>query len=136
MTFRGKKWAFCRKQSTEIFTFLADFKKTKNALASSKKNITTIKIKDREDKMLFKKFYFKRFSKKIFFMSKKINLNFFLLKFSPFLASQEFYHKSTLKSRFEAGEAKGSRVERPIFLNCIFRPFKAKICNLTKLYGS
>ena len=55
----------------------------------------------------------------------------FLLKFSPFLASQEFYHKSTLKSRFEAGEAKGSRVERPnkffFFENCIFRPLKVKI---------
>ena len=72
-----------------------------------------MKIKDREDKMLFKKFCFKSFSKKLFFMSKKINLNFFLLKFSPFLASQEFYHKSTLKSWFKAGEAKGSRVERP-----------------------
>ena len=46
-------------------------------------------------------------------MSKKINLNFFLLKFCPFLASQEFYHKSILKPRFEAGEAEGSRVERP-----------------------
>ena len=72
-----------------------------------------MKIKDREDKMLFKMFCFKSFSKKIFFMSKKVNLNLFLLKFSPFLASQEFYHKSTLKSQIEAGEAEGSRVERP-----------------------
>ena len=66
-----------------------------------------MKIKDRKEKILFKKFCFKSFSKKLFFMSKKINLNFFLLKFYPFLASQEFYHKSILKPRFKAGEAEG-----------------------------
>ena len=113
LTFRGKKWAFWRKQSTEIFTFPADFKKTKNALASSKKMLRLWKVKDIKDKILFKKFRLKSFSKKIFFMSKKINFNFFLLKFYPFLASQEFHHKSILKPRFEAGEAEGSCVERP-----------------------
>ena len=89
-----------------------------------------MEIKDREDKMLFKKFCFKSFLKKIFFMPKKINLKFFLLKFSPFFASQEFYNKSTLKSWFGAGEAKGSHVERPkndIFLKiAFFGPLKSK----------
>ena len=113
LTFRGNKWAFWRQQHRNIYFSRRFKKKTKNTLASSKKNVTTMKIKDRKDKILFKKFCFKSFSKKIFFMSQKITLNFFLLKFSPFLASQEFHHKSTLKSWFETGEAKGSHVERP-----------------------
>ena len=129
LTFKGKKWAFWRKQSTEMFTFLADFKKTKNALASSKKMLRLWKSRTEKIKCCSKSFVSKVFRKKYFFMPKNINLNFFLLKFSPFLASQEFYHKSTLKSRFEAGEAKCSRVERPknkrnFFENCIFWPLK------------
>ena len=44
-----------------------------------------MKIKDRGDKILLKKFLLKRFKKIIV---QKINLNFVLLEFSPFLASK------------------------------------------------
>ena len=59
-----------------------------------------MKMTDQKDKMLFKN-------------RKKASLNFVFLKILQFLDAQEFYHKSILQPRFEAGEANGSRVERP-----------------------
>ena len=58
-------------------------------------------------KLLFQKFLKKKIDRK------KASLNFVLLKLLQFLDAKEFYHKSTLQPRFEAGEAKRSHVERP-----------------------
>ena len=116
LTFRGKKWAFWRKQLEHInICFSSGFQKNQKCASFFKNNVTTMKIKDRRDKILVKNFYFKSILKNIFFNVQKINLNFVLLKFSPFLASQEFFQKSTLQPWFEAYEAEGSRVERPEF---------------------
>ena len=51
--------------------FSRGFQKNKKCASFFKKNVTTMKIKDREDKMLFKKFCFKSFSKKKYFLCPK-----------------------------------------------------------------
>ena len=56
--------AFLTKQRWKILIFHADFKKTKNALAFSKKYFKTVKITDQKDKRMWKNFYFISFWKK------------------------------------------------------------------------
>ena len=121
------KWAFWRKESNKYLLFPRISKKLKMCWLLEKK-CYDYENQGEKIKYCSKSFVSKVFRKKIFFMSKKKNLNFFLLKFYPFLASQEFYHKSILKPRFEAGEAEGSRVERPKKIgNGIFGFFQGKI---------